>query len=151
MWLQMCSSESWQLNISFCKLFLFQFPPFLFCYPLTLCTSFSLVSQFLPSLPSLRCFYPSLFSDSFISSSLYASSCLSSKEGENTPPQSCWVILCRRETACWRSNNSHSLLSECTFCLAFSHHFFPPFSFTESSPFQHLLIWSFSIFSQLSQ
>lgn len=40
----------------------------------------------------------------------------------NAPAESCWVILRRRETACRRSNNAHSLLNECTLYVSL-----PPF------------------------
>lgn len=74
------------------------------------------------------------------------------RKRENTPSESCWVILCRRETACQRSNDSHSLLCECTLSVSLSltTSFLPLHSLnlSLSHPFPHLLFRSFRICSQ---
>ena len=55
--------------------------------------------------------YPSALSDSF--ASIHPLIYPEERQRGNTPAESCWVIQCRRETACRRSNNARSLLGEC--------------------------------------
>lgn len=152
---QMCNNESLPRNHQFPGIS-FYFLSCLFSYSVYLSfPRFSVCAKFCPPppIPSLRSHV--VFSDSFISPSLYSSSHLSRKKERkrgNMPAESCWVILCRRETSCRRSNNAHLLLNECAPSVCFppaaSFHPLHSLNLSLSPPLLHLLLGSFCIFSQ---
>lgn len=77
---------------------------------------------------------------------LILSSNQKARRRENIQAESCWVIQCRKERVCGRSNNVRSLLNECTSSLL--HHVFPPPSFSKSLYTFHLSNSSFFLHFQ---
>lgn len=150
-YLQMHRYEFLRQNLWFCQLFLcFQFCSFVFVIQLLYVFLFLLFLTFCQVLLSLLFFfYPSVFSDSFIPPSLYASSHLSWK-GERKREYTIRKLLSHtvQEGDSMSKIKQFSLTTRWmhSLCLTFSHHFIPPSSFTKSPSISSILPPPFSIF-----